>query len=238
MAAHSPGVSWAAGLEAVSTAVAAAAAIAAGLFAVMAFRRQGQQLSLQREDLRQQAEELSLQRTAQAEQARVLKLQADDLRESLDRRRRANQAAEVSLEVAKDVDATRGDRLYVKVTTRIENNSPRPIRQLQTLMWFRDKPELVNGWPRPYGDDFDPGRMETRAEGFVEDPTIGEDEIHVAVVFYDHYDRRWVLHEGNFLRDITGLAVNDYTTILATRVVTARQTGYRSPRQVLDQPSG
>jgi len=123
-------------LTAVATAVLAVFAILTTIYAVRAFRKQSQEVSDQASMLQVQSEQLAEQRKVNERQTEVLELQANELRESLEERkreavdRRSAQASRVSLAVKMlDTGRTAGDdrngfRLEATVVNASEQQQP------------------------------------------------------------------------------------------------------------------
>jgi len=154
----------------------------------------------------------------------VSDLQIEDLRDSLHRRRR-EQASKVKLNVTKDVDASQPGDVKVHIGVEIDHDMDWPMYGYHILTWIKGIRWAAGPRPSYHVDDLPPGHMATAVDGTHPDRDFGDDDIHVALVFDDHDERRWVVHEGGFLQDITGKDLDD-AAVFARRVRTAGSSGY------------
>lgn len=146
-------------VSAVATAVLAAFAIVTAVFAILAFRKQSAEVATLQGQARDQSEQLGLQRTQLDEQRKinekqtsVLELQAQELRESLDERKREaeqrhqGQAARVTawLDLAQssdpDLAARAGFGAYIR------NASDLPVFDVRAFFFFVDEIQPGGDW--------------------------------------------------------------------------------------------
>lgn len=183
---------WPAQLESISTAVAAAAAIVAGTFAVLAFRKQSQQLASQRR--------------FEESQSIVLALQADELRESLTGRRR-EQANHVTLEVTIATRVSGDQDQFMRVGLTFRNGSDRSIYEIAQFAWIGDDPWVGDkSVARRVG--FLPAHQKMGVEkeiycGKVHDLHRRAEDLRFLGLFRDHAGRWWHIEPGGLLLDIT-----------------------------------
>jgi len=131
-------------ITAVGTALLAVFAILTTIYAVRAFRKQSQEVSDQASMLEVQSEQLAEQRKVNAEQIRVLALQADELRESLEERKRdalaqrRAQASRVffSTKTGRHVTDAEGPDTREDVAVYIKNSSEQPVYDI-TINWHQ-----------------------------------------------------------------------------------------------------
>lgn len=187
-------------LTAVATVVLAVGAIVTAFFAFRAFRKQSQEVSEQGRMLTIQSAQLDEQRRINAEQTKVLELQKDELRASLEERRREAvdrrrfQASRVF--ISAEPAHREGEPIRVMGVT-VNNTSEQPIYDL-ILLW----PDGTGGWidigdpPHPVlmpGGQWELGTSiepSVPIRSYLTDPWL----ISAAIVFRDAADVHWRLH--------------------------------------------
>jgi hypothetical protein len=154
-------------ITAIATAVLAAFAIVTAIFAILAFRKQSQEVIDQASMLKVQSERLDEQRKVNAEQVKVLALQAEELRESVgaERKRAAEvrrraQATRVSLKEmpfetvpgdgSTGYHAALGTVSSPAVRVDVKNSSDQPIYGAE-LRWHRGSEGYGEPNPQPLG---------------------------------------------------------------------------------------
>jgi hypothetical protein len=172
-------------------------AIVTAVFAILAFRKQSKEVSDQAEVLKVQSRQLDLQSQQLNDQRKINELQVEDLRESLEERkreaeqRRSAQATKVfmshKLEVCfRQEDDDEPESIQASVT--VVNTSDRPIYNI-VLHWLRDSVHYDGFLVEPLGTIM-PGRETMRPRTFPPDTNMA---VSLAVVtFRDAANVTWI----------------------------------------------
>src|SRR5215469_11346382 len=212
-------------LTALATAVLAVGAVFTAIFAVLAFRKQSQEVSAiekqvtdQQELTQQQAELLRLQsrqlevqqqqftdqREANARQAKIFELQAAELRQSIleraieEEERRRAQASLVFIREDRNAEEKSGrERSLPYINATVLNSSDQPVYNAQ-LQWQRGSAKLDNLSPEQLGMIM-PGAETYGSRKFASDADMAAN--NTVLTFRDAAGVTWISRPDGTLRD-------------------------------------
>jgi hypothetical protein len=182
-------------IAAIATTVLAVFAIVTAAFAFLAFRKQSREVSDQAKMLKVQSDQLGEDRTVNAEQIRVLKLQAEELRESLDERkreaedRRRAQASRVFIWEERGMNRPANVPPFPGVTAHVVNSSDQPVYDAE-LVWRRGADLYGSPNPQPLPTIMPGGPFVSVSRAFPSDSS--PDACGTVLRFRDASGVRWL----------------------------------------------